>query len=122
MTYCLLNLMVNYVYMLTKNLSGALVNETSESIRIDYLMALIQNGFLSVQEFSDYNFFSSMESFSDSYVPIINDKIHFFEKMRDRLNEDPELIEYSRCVSYKINGYIKYKEEVKIKEAVEGLF
>lgn len=104
------------------NLIGALVNETSESIRIDYLMALIQNGFLSVQEFSDYNFFSSMESFSDSYVPIINDKIHFFEKMRDRLNEDPELIEYSRCVSYKINSFIKYKEEVKIKETVEGLF
>ena len=104
-----------------QDLVKALVNETNDTIKIDFLVFLINNG-LTVKELSKYNFFTSVESFSDSYVPVLISKIAFFEKLRDEIDKNPELIEYSRCVSSIINDYLKYKEEVKIKEVVDGMF
>lgn len=45
----------------------------------------------------------------------------FLEKLRNEINKDPELIEYSRFLTSLINSYIKYKEDTKIKEALDGV-
>ena len=103
-----------------QNLVVELINETNDETRISFVVFLINHG-LTVDEFSKYNFFSSMESFSNSYVPVINNKIMFLEKLRNEINKDPELIEYSRFLTSLINSYIKYKEDIKIKEALDGV-
>ena len=94
-----------------------IVNETSDSNKIAFAIHQIQHG-LAVEDFCHYNFFTSVESFSGSYIPLVNKKISFLEKLRDSINEYPELIEYERCVAKKINDYIKYREERKIAEAL----
>ena len=98
-----------------------IVNETNDSIKIDFIIYLISLG-MSAKELSHYDFFTSVESYSDSYVPIVNKKIRFFEKLREEINKDPELIEYSRCITDLINNYNQFKEEVKAKEAIDGLY
>lgn len=100
----------------TLYLIETMVNETNEDIRIKFISSIIPS-YISPTAFSKYHFFTSVESFSGSYAPVIDKKIRFLKRLKEIIDDNPDYIEYSRHITDCINSLINQRNNVLIREA-----